>query len=162
MKALEGKMAQTTRLAQVCSPGYAGGRVPLPAPGGPARGNLRSSSRGQVIALTTVMMIVLIGFVALAVDVGLLWTDRRHMQTAADAAPVAASRALRNSQSAASTADSVASDNGFTSGTNGTTITVNNPPSSGLSPAELGTSKSSSHSRSPPTSCACSVITQSM
>lgn len=77
-------------------------------------------------------MVVLIGFVALATDVGLLWSERRHMQTAADAAAIAGATALRNSESITPSADNVASLNGFTNGTNSATITVNNPPSSGL------------------------------
>jgi hypothetical protein len=96
--------------------------------------SLRESSgvaRGQVLLLAAMAMVVLIGFVALATDVGLLSTERRQMQTAADAAAIAASAALRNSQSYASAADEVASLNGFTNGTNSATITVNNPPMSG-------------------------------
>lgn len=90
------------------------------------------SESGQVLLLAMFAMVVLIGFVALATDVGLLWSERRHMQTAADAAAVAAATALRNSQSTAPAGDNVAALNGFTNGGSGVTITVNNPPSSGL------------------------------
>ena len=99
---------------------------------GRALGCFRSSPQGQVLVLATIAMFVFIGSVALAADVGFLWTDRRHMQTAADAAAIAAARALRNSQSVTSAADSVAGLDGFTNGTNGAVVTVNNPPSSGL------------------------------
>ena len=100
---------------------------------GPAAGIhvARRISRGQVLLLAAMAMVVLIGFVALATDVGLLLSERRQMQTAADAAAVAASSALRNSQNYVSAADEVASLNGFANGTNSATVTVNNPPVSG-------------------------------
>ncbi len=77
------------------------------------------------------LLITLIGFVALSTDVGLLWTERRQMQTATDAAAIAAATALRSSTSVTAAADNVASLNGFTNGTNSTTITVSNPPATG-------------------------------
>ena len=77
------------------------------------------------------LLITLIGFVALSTDVGLLWTERRQMQTATDAAAIAAATALRSSASVTAAADNVASLNGFTNGTNSTTITVTNPPATG-------------------------------
>jgi len=91
----------------------------------------RRLARGQVLLLAAMAMVVLIGFVALATDMGLLWSQRRQMQTAADAAAIAGVSALRNSESIASAADEVASLNGFTNGTNSAIVTVNNPPASG-------------------------------
>ncbi len=46
--------------------------------------------RGNILALTTVLMVVLIAFVALAVDVGYLYTMRNELQRTADAAAIAA------------------------------------------------------------------------
>lgn len=46
--------------------------------------------RGNVLALTTVLMVVLIAFVALAVDVGYLLNVRSELQRTADAAAIAA------------------------------------------------------------------------
>jgi Flp pilus assembly protein TadG len=46
--------------------------------------------RGNILALTAVLMIVLIAFVALAVDVGYLYTVRNELQRTADAAAIAA------------------------------------------------------------------------
>jgi hypothetical protein len=83
--------------------------------------------RGQVLALVAIALVVLLGFVALAVDLGLIWGTKRKMQTAADAAVVAGAVAARNSENVTSAADNVASLNGFTDGTNGVTITVTNP-----------------------------------
>ena len=100
--------------------------------GGADSCHLRGSPCGQLLFLTAIAMVVLIGFAALATDVGLLWSERRRMQTAADAAAIAGATALRNSESIASAADNVASLNGFTNGTNSATIAVNNPPASGL------------------------------
>jgi uncharacterized membrane protein len=42
--------------------------------------------------LATISIVVLLGFAALAVDVGYLYSTRRRMQTAADAAAVAGLR----------------------------------------------------------------------
>ena len=45
-----------------------------------------SRRRGNILALTAILMIVLIAFVALAVDVGYLYTVRNELQRSADAA----------------------------------------------------------------------------
>lgn len=82
--------------------------------------------------VTALAMIALLGFAAFATDVGLLWSQRRHMQTAADAAAIAAATALRDGTDISSAANAVAALNGFTSGTQGVTVAANNPPSSGL------------------------------
>lgn len=46
--------------------------------------------RGNILALTTVLMIVLIAFVAMAVDVGYLYNVRNELQRTADSAAIAA------------------------------------------------------------------------
>jgi hypothetical protein len=86
---------------------------------------------GQVVALVALALVVLISFVALAIDLGLMWGTKRRMQTAADAAAIAGALASRNSQDVTTAADNVASLNGFTDGSNGVTITVANPYSGG-------------------------------
>ncbi len=96
------------------------------APGLGARG-----SSGQVMVLVAIGLITLMGFAALAVDVGQFWTARRDMQTAADAAAVAGAIALRLNGSAATAADTASAANGFSNGNQGVTVTVNNPPSGG-------------------------------
>ena len=40
---------------------------------------IRKRDRGQVLLLAAMSMVVMIGFVALATDVGLLWNARRQM-----------------------------------------------------------------------------------
>ena len=46
--------------------------------------------RGQAIVLVALMILVLFGFVGLAIDSGRAYLDRRHLQAAADAAALAA------------------------------------------------------------------------
>src|SRR5687768_17886655 len=46
--------------------------------------------RGNILALAAFMMIVLVAFVALAVDIGYLYTVRNELQRTADAAAIAA------------------------------------------------------------------------
>lgn len=48
-----------------------------------------TQEKGQVLVLITLAMVVLLGFTALAVDGGMLYSDRRHAQNAADAASLA-------------------------------------------------------------------------
>jgi Flp pilus assembly protein TadG len=81
--------------------------------------------------LATISMVVLMGFAALAVDVGQFWTVRRSMQTAADAGAVAGAIALRLKQNTNAAAQSATSLNGFTNDSQGVTVTVNNPPAGG-------------------------------
>jgi hypothetical protein len=47
------------------------------------------AERGQTLLLFVLAMAVLIGFTAMAIDVGLLYEDRRHLQNTADAAALA-------------------------------------------------------------------------
>jgi len=93
----------------------------------------RRSESGQSAILVIMMMTGILGFAALAIDVGYFQSLRRKMQTAADAAALAAARELSTGNSTncnsgsncytAATND--ATTNGFTAGTvNGTTTTV--------------------------------------
>ena len=95
---------------------------------GPIR---RRGQRGQIILLVAVTIPMLLGFAGLAVDAGLLWTTKRHMQTATDAAAIAAATSFRNNGSYASAGSDLASLNGFTHGSNGVAVTVNSPPVKG-------------------------------
>jgi len=96
---------------------------------------MRSREHGQILALFSIGLIVLLGFMALAVDVGLLWSDRRQMQTAADAAAEAGAVALRQGNDVTTAARDASGLNSYTDGgvVDGNTIsvTVNNPPASG-------------------------------
>jgi Flp pilus assembly protein TadG len=86
---------------------------------------------GQVLVLTVLCMTIFIGFMALAVDVGLVFRAKRNMQIAADAAASAAAldyfynKTGTNPIAAAKTVGTNAANaNGYTSGS-GATITIN-------------------------------------
>jgi len=51
--------------------------------------NKRKRERGQAIVMIAFGFIVLIGFAALAIDGGMVYSDRRHAQNAADAGALA-------------------------------------------------------------------------
>ena len=94
------------------------------------RNRLRES--GTVAVVAAVSILGLMGFTGMAVDVGYLqWTQVR-IQDAADAAAQAALLELENGQSDfVSVGKAAASMNGFTDGSNGVTVTINNPPTRG-------------------------------
>src|SRR5688572_28569086 len=48
-----------------------------------------TEERGQTLLLFVLALTVLLGFTAMAIDVGLLYEDRRHFQNTADAAALA-------------------------------------------------------------------------
>jgi Putative Flp pilus-assembly TadE/G-like len=98
---------------------------------------------GFVAPLIAVLLVVIVGVGALAIDASLLMADRRKAQTAADAAALAAAIDLFQNwpahqgidpspnYPAATSARDTAADNGFTDGSNGVVVTVNIPPTSG-------------------------------
>jgi len=79
------------------------------------------------------------GMLGLGIDVGALRYEKRTMQTAADAAAIAAGAELTIGDWSAAAQDAAA-QNGFTNGTNGVTVTVNNPPATASDP-NYGNSK---------------------
>lgn len=96
----------------------------------------RPRRRGSILILTAVLLTVLMGIAALAVDFGNLSDYRHRMQSAADAAAIAGAREIKRS-STISNGDVQtfvyhdASTNGFTNGVNGVVITVNRGPATG-------------------------------
>ncbi len=89
---------------------------------------------GQALVMTALGFCVLLGFMALAVDVGMLFRAKRNLQTAADAAAVAGALDYLYNQSlttATSAAQTAASKNGFTNGSSGVSVTVSDPPTDG-------------------------------
>lgn len=89
---------------------------------------------GQALIMTAIWMTILMGFVALAIDVGLLFRAKRNMQIVADAAATAAAvnNLYTGSVSSAQAAGQVAATlNGVTNGTNGAVVAINCPPASG-------------------------------
>ena len=82
-----------------------------------------SDERGQVVVLSALCMVVLLGFVAFAVDVGLLLRSKRVEQTAADSAAIAAAAEFNyGDMTAAANADAVQN------GVPASAVTVNYPP----------------------------------
>jgi len=85
---------------------------------------------GQVLILTTLASIALLGFVSFVTDIGLVFYDKKILQTVADSAALggAAEILYGNIATGATTAATL---NNFISGTNGATLAVNHPPTSG-------------------------------
>jgi uncharacterized membrane protein len=91
--------------------------------------NLKGES-GQVLPMAALCIGLLMGFMALAIDVGLLYRAKRNMQIAADAGAVDGAAELAVGDISAA-GNAGAALNGFANGVNGATVTVNNPPLSG-------------------------------
>ena len=91
-----------------------------------------SGERGQMMVMFALLLVVLIGFVALTIDVGFAFVERRNLQSAVDAAALAAAQDFANGESEA-TATATAIDylqrNGYNSVDDA--IEVNIPPTSG-------------------------------
>lgn len=102
------------------------------------------ADEGSTLVLTSLGMVVILGFAGLAIDVGSLRFARRHLQAAADAAAIAAAlevsscQGTSNCSSIQTAAQTALNENGFTGSTvltnctgtpgSGLTIMVNNPP----------------------------------
>src|SRR3990170_8853939 len=90
--------------------------------------------KGQMLILFVLALAVLLGFVAMVIDVGLAFQERRNAQNAADAAALAGAQELGESGSAPAAiaeATEYLADYGYQSPQ--ASITVNIPPSSGPS-----------------------------
>lgn len=73
----------------------------------------QKSERGQALILIVLAMVGLIGMVALTVDGGSAYSDRRHAQNAADTSALAAARAKVRAEDWKQAALSIATANGF-------------------------------------------------
>jgi Flp pilus assembly protein TadG len=85
---------------------------------------------GQTLFLTAICMTVLLGFMALALDVGTLFRAKRRMQIAADSAAMAATTELfyNGSTNATTKAYAAAKANGVDNTVAGNTVAVTLPP----------------------------------
>jgi len=85
--------------------------------------------------MVALSLLVLLGFVGLTADVGLFFHAKRTMQTAADAAAIAGAAEYPADSSpwtlVTSNAKAASAANGYTDGSNGATVTVNTPATSG-------------------------------
>src|SRR5690348_7250478 len=88
---------------------------------------------GYVAVAVAGSLVMFCGFLGLATDVGMIYFDKGRMQAAADSAALAGAREVlrANVSSITSAAQTEATTNGYTTGVNGATVTVNNPPLSG-------------------------------
>jgi hypothetical protein len=83
---------------------------------------------GITLFIVAISMSFLLGIMAFAMDLGVLFHDRRNAQTAADAAAIAAAGDLSYGATVAEAAgQAAAKQNGFTNGSNGVTVTINTP-----------------------------------
>ena len=99
---------------------------------------IRKGESGQVLVLTALSMTLMLGFVGLAVDVGMLFHARRNMQIAADAAALAGALDYKynaSPTSAVAAAQNAALANGIT---NLGDLTVSVPPADGPNAGSTG------------------------
>jgi Putative Flp pilus-assembly TadE/G-like len=90
----------------------------------------RNGQAGQSLVFVALGMVVLIGILGLAIDIGYYRYVRRELQTAADAAALAGAMDL-SYLDVTTAAQAASSENGFANGSNGVTVTVFNPPHNG-------------------------------
>lgn len=81
---------------------------------------IHSSEKGQALILITFGIIALIGFTALAIDGGRAFEEKRHAQSAADTAVLAAALAKVNGEDYSTAAQNRATSNGYTTDTDNT------------------------------------------
>ena len=74
--------------------------------------------------LAALCLTLLLGFVALAIDVGILFRAKRVLQTAADSAAIAGAAEVQNQHFGGSWQRADSSQNGVTDGVNGATVAV--------------------------------------
>ena len=101
-----------------------------------------SQRRGNVAVMTAVGLVAMMGVVALSLDGGAMFAERRHSQSASDAAALAAASELFENywllsgedyfNTAKNSALDVAKDNGYANDGITSTVTVNVPPTSGF------------------------------
>jgi Flp pilus assembly protein TadG len=100
------------------------------------RKRARLSERGAVLPLIAVCLAALMGFAGMAVDIGYWEYQQRQEQNAVDAAAIGGAQQLAysacpNQAAAKAAAVNDAAQNGFTDGSNGVNVVVQNPPQSG-------------------------------
>src|ERR1039457_3969756 len=91
---------------------------------------LLRDERGQTMVITAMALTCLLGMAGFSVDVGMMFRAKRMLQTASDAGAIAGASEYSYSDVTAA-ADNATAQNGMTNGSNGVTVTVNNPPKSG-------------------------------
>lgn len=87
--------------------------------------------RGQALIIIALAMVGLVSFAALAIDGGMVFSDRRHSQNAADTSALAAALAKLRGQNFTAAALARAASNGYDNNGVSNIVQVNNPPISG-------------------------------
>ncbi len=90
----------------------------------------RRKEEGQSIVLAVLCLTAILGFVGLAIDVGVLRTDRILLQTVADSAAIAGASEVKYGDVALA-AQTDAVKNGFVIGASAAALVINNPPLNG-------------------------------
>jgi putative Flp pilus-assembly TadE/G-like protein len=90
----------------------------------------RNSQKGQSLVFVAAALVVILGVMGLAIDMGYLRYMKRQMQSAADAAAVAAAGEI-DFGDWNSAGLKAASLNNFTNGTGGVTVNITHPPPAG-------------------------------
>jgi hypothetical protein len=88
---------------------------------------------GQMLVIAALSLTVLMAFMALATDMGVLFRAKRNVQIAADAAAAAGALDFHynaTNSSATTAAQAASSANGFTNGSNGVVVSVSFPAAS--------------------------------
>ena len=106
----------------------------------------RAVQSGQIAVLTVCFIVFFLGVAGLAIDLGQIWNIRRQMQTAADAAAIAAVNdlAVQDPADLITDAQNAAAKNGFTQGAatnsndNTVAVSIQNPPASGPYAGNIG------------------------
>ena len=100
-----------------------------------------SKQSGSIAVLTAVLLPILLGFMALAIDVGYMFVVKSRMQVAADSAALVAANSLNHGQgidTAYAWALTATAANGFTNGFKSTKVTLSVPPGgTGIYAADL-------------------------
>lgn len=94
----------------------------------------KRDENGQTLLLTAMCVTLIIGFVGLGVDMGLIFHAKRDLQITADAAATAAALDYHYNgsvTSAQAAGQAAATANGVTNGSGGAVVTINCPPASG-------------------------------
>jgi Flp pilus assembly protein TadG len=95
---------------------------------------------GQALVVVALMLVVLVSVMGLAIDMGYFRYMKRQLQTAADAGAVAGALEINSCGGSpgcgnlVDAAQKASTENGFTDGTSGVTVTVNNPPTTAGDP----------------------------
>src|SRR3990170_5162773 len=95
----------------------------------PATDQRHKTEGGQVLAFFAIVSVLVIGLVAVVIDVAWFWANQQQMQKAADAGALAGAVYLPGDTTRAyAAARAEATKNGYTSGISGVTVTPQQDP----------------------------------